>query len=198
MIYKNQSELTAAFSEWLDTIRSPLQGDEPELVEFRRLFKVYQDALQNSPEGIIGVGAITYAEQKMLEAEARVRTGQEGAEAALQEGVRANVQEVTGGIPEDELQAYLDAHASLSGSTDEQLRTIIRQQYIAHFTQVEGWTDYRRTGYPELSPNEEGENPQNPGGDIPRRFVYPQNESLYNENFPAEKPNLQDRFWWDQ
>ncbi|MCI4650304.1 SusD/RagB family nutrient-binding outer membrane lipoprotein [Phaeodactylibacter sp.] len=143
------------------------------------------------------VPIITYAELKMLEAEARLITGEGGAEAALQEGVRTHIEEVTGGIPGEEMDAYLDAHATLSGDTEDNLRTVLQQLYIAHFTQVEGWTDYRRTGFPELSPNPNGENPQNPGGDIPRRFIYPQNERLFNNSFPAENPNLQGRFWWD-
>lgn len=143
------------------------------------------------------VPIITYAELKMLEAEARLRTGEGGAEAALQEGVRTHIEEVTGGIPGEEMDAYLDAHATLSGDTEDNLRAVLQQLYIAHFTQVEGWTDYRRTGFPELSPNPNGETPPNPGGDIPRRFIYPQNERLFNNSFPAENPNLQGRFWWD-
>jgi hypothetical protein len=34
---------------------------------FRDLFHVYNTALNNPPEGVIGVGAITYAEQKLAE-----------------------------------------------------------------------------------------------------------------------------------
>lgn len=185
-------EVDPYFSELLEDLEDPRKD-----AYIRRSFGIERVGSYFASEGS-PVPIMTYADQKMLEAEALLRTGQAGAEAALQAGVRAHIQEVTGGIAENELQAYLDNHASLSGSQEEQLRIIVLQQYIAHYTQVEGWTDFRRTGYPELQPNEGGDNPQNPGGAIPRRFVYPQNESLYNENFPAEKPNLQDRFWWDQ
>jgi hypothetical protein len=143
------------------------------------------------------VPIITYPELKILEAEARLRAGEEGAEQALQEGVRDHIQEVTGGIPDEELSTYLAAHATLDGDATANLRTVLQQLYLAHFTQIEGWTDYRRTGFPELAPNPDGENPQNPGGAIPRRFIYPQNERLFNNSFPAENPDLQDRFWWD-
>lgn len=33
------------------------------------LWRAYQDAIDNPPEGVIGVGAITYAQYKLLEAQ---------------------------------------------------------------------------------------------------------------------------------
>lgn len=141
---------------------------------------------------------VTYAETQFLLAEARLRTGQGDAGAALQAGIRAHVTEVLGDdITPDSLDAFVARVGRLSGDPAADLETIITQKYISHFTQIEGWTDYRRTGFPQLQPNPEGDNPQNPGGAIPRRFIYPQNERLFNANFPASNPNLQDRFWWD-
>ena len=58
-MYKNFDELCAAVFE-LDT------GDIEGGVKMRRLFSVYFDAMDNPPEGIIGVGAITYAEQMLI------------------------------------------------------------------------------------------------------------------------------------
>lgn len=151
-------------------------------------------ASNNSP-----VPLMTYADLKILQAEALLRAQQVSeAEAALQEGVRTHLTQVVPSISEAEITAYLDAQATLDGDAQAQLRTVLQQLYIVHYTQIEGWTDYRRTGFPELTPNEGGDNPQNPGGAIPRRFIYPQNERLFNNNFPASNPNLQDRFWWDQ
>ena len=89
-------------------------------------------------------------------------------------------------------------NGTLVGSLNDDLETVLTQKYISHFTQIEGWTDYRRTGFPDLPLNVGGDNPQNPGGAIPRRFIYPQNERLFNSQFPSGNPNLQDRFWWDQ
>ncbi|TXB65578.1 SusD/RagB family nutrient-binding outer membrane lipoprotein [Phaeodactylibacter luteus] len=144
------------------------------------------------------VPLMTYAELKLLEAEALLRTGGDGAQAALKAGVEAHIRSVVPGLAEEALAAYLDAQTTLSGNFGEDLAQALQQLYIIHFTQIEGWTGYRRTGFPELVPNAGGANPQNPGGGIPRRFVYPQNERLFNNNFPTENPNLQDRFWWDQ
>ncbi|MEQ8707322.1 MAG: SusD/RagB family nutrient-binding outer membrane lipoprotein [Phaeodactylibacter sp.] len=184
-------EIDAYFSDLLDEL------DDPRKDGFiRRSFGLERVGDFYAAEDA-SVPIMTYPELKILEAEARLRAGEGGAEAALQEGVRAHIQEVTGGISDTELDAYLDAHATLDGDGTANLRTVLQQLYLVHFTQVEGWTDYRRTGFPELEPNPDGSNPQNPGGGIPRRFIYPQNERLFNNSFPAENPNLQDRFWWD-
>lgn len=37
--------------------------------EVRRLLDIYNEAKDNPPDGVIGVGIITYAEQKMQEAQ---------------------------------------------------------------------------------------------------------------------------------
>ncbi len=144
------------------------------------------------------VPLLTYVETKLLEAEALVRLGQGDPQSIVEEAVRTHIAQVTDNqATEEEIDNYLAAHVQLTGDENEDLNTILTQQYIAHFTMAEGWTDYRRTGYPELVPNPDGDNPQNPGGAIPRRFIYPQNERLYNTQFPPDNPNLQDRFWWD-
>ncbi len=149
----------------------------------------------NSP-----VHMITYHEVKFIEAEARLRIDENDpqAEAALREAVRASILKITNEtVDAADLDAYLDANTVLTGSFDEKMKLLIRQKYLALFSSIESWTDYRRTGYPELTPNDGGDHNQNPGGAIPRRFAYPQTERLYNQNFPDELPTLQDRFWWD-
>jgi len=144
---------------------------------------------------------MTYHELKFIEAEARLRisTTDTKAQTALQEAIRSNIKRVTGdATTEATIISYLDANAKLTGNLNNDLATIIRQKYIALFASIESWTDYRRTGFPELIPNQSGDHNQNPGGAIPRRFAYPQTERLYNKNFPAKLPNLQDRIWLDQ
>jgi hypothetical protein len=145
------------------------------------------------------VPLMTYTELKFLEAEALLRTESAGAEAALQEAIITHVNQLTdNALTVDSVQAFAQKVGTLSGNFQSDLETIINQKYFAHFSQIEGWTDYRRTGYPQLTPNEGGDNPQNPGGAIPRRFIYPLNEILYNDNIPQPLPNLQARFWWDE
>jgi len=46
--------------------------DEPAVDKLRVLVGVYFDALHDPPEGVIGVGAITYAEYKLIEAQGGV------------------------------------------------------------------------------------------------------------------------------
>lgn len=184
-------EIDPYFSDLLDELEDPRQE-----AYIRRSFGIERVGDYYASEGS-PVPIMTYADLKILEAEALLRARQDGAEAALQAGVRASIEEVAPGVAEDVVNDYLNAHAALSGDEAADLRTTVRQLYLVHFTQIEGWTDYRRTGLPGLEPNEGGENPQNPGGAIPRRFIYPQNERLFNNSFPADNPNLQDRFWWD-
>jgi len=150
----------------------------------------------NSP-----VFLMTYPELKLIEAEARLRLNASDpvAQTALQDGVRASIKKITGTTTTDAaINSYINANAVLTGNFENDLSVIINQKYVALFTSIESWTDYRRTGYPVLTPNEGGSHVQNPGGAIPRRFAYPHNERIYNQNFPATVPNLQDRFWWDK
>jgi hypothetical protein len=144
---------------------------------------------------------MTYHELKFIEAEARIRLNPSdpAAQAALQEGVRASIKKITGTATTDAaINSFINANAVLNGNFENDLSVIIGQKYIAMFTSIESWTDYRRTGFPVLTPNEGGDHNQNPGGAIPRRLAYPHNERIYNSNFPETVPNLQDRFWWDK
>lgn len=59
MFHHNLKDLSLAAMAW----SSLPKEDQDNLV---KLVKVYFDALRNPPEGIIGVGAITYAEQQLL------------------------------------------------------------------------------------------------------------------------------------
>jgi len=144
---------------------------------------------------------MTYHELKFIEAEARLRinAGDPLIQTALQAAVSSDLNKVSKGtLDPTAINNYITANATISGTFDDKLKTIITQKYIAMFASIESWTDYRRTGYPTLTPNAGGDNYQNPGGAIPRRLAYPQRERLYNQNFPSTLPNLQDRFWWDQ
>jgi len=141
-----------------------------------------------------------YTEQLFLLAEARLRTSDTpGAEEALHEAIGISMDDISAGeITQEEIDNYVAANATLSGDFESDLETIIREKYIALFTTPEPWTDFRRTGYPMLEPNEGGVSGSNPNGEIPRRLIYPQSERLRNQNFPSTNPNMQDRFWWDE
>lgn len=142
----------------------------------------------------------SYTEQLFLLAEARLRTSDtQGAEEALEVAIELSMEEISDGeITQEEMDNYISENASLIGSFEADLEVIIREKYIALFTTPEPWTDFRRTGYPQLEPNEGGVSGSNPNGEIPRRLIYPQSERLRNQNFPSINPTMQDRFWWDE
>jgi len=126
---------------------------------------------------------ISYTELKFLEAEAELRSANiADAEAALAEAVEANMDQM--GIDPADYAGYVAANGSFAGlSTDEaRLERIIEEKYVAMYCQgfIESWTDYKRTGYPDLTPNPQGVNGFNPSGVIPRRYQYGTDERFSN------------------
>jgi hypothetical protein len=107
------------------------------------------------------------------------------------------------GIPagysvDDELSYALTTGAPWN--TANGLRLIAEQKYIATFDQgLQSWFEWRRTGYPILTPAIAGEN----GGLIPVRVPYPTNESTRNGtnlNVAIARQgadNLNTKVWWD-
>ncbi|WP_257092243.1 SusD/RagB family nutrient-binding outer membrane lipoprotein [Sphingobacterium sp. E70] len=80
-------------------------------------------------------------------------------------------------------------------------------QYWAHTITMldfyETWANWRRTGFPKLTPVNYPGNATS--GTIPRRFPYPSTEEAINgENFKAAAAavpggdNLAGRVWWDK
>jgi hypothetical protein len=132
---------------------------------------------------------ISFTEQKFLEAEALLGTGDAtNAELALTDAITANMDQM--GIDPADYSAYVSIYGTFSGLTSnaERLERIIEEKYVALYAQglIEVWTDYRRTGYPALTPNPAGTNGSNPSGVIPRRWIYPTDEKFANtENVEA-------------
>lgn len=62
MIYTSLRELAEA----LDTLD---MTDAAQVEKYSSLIKVYMTASHNPPDGVIGVGIITYAEQQLLAAQ---------------------------------------------------------------------------------------------------------------------------------
>jgi hypothetical protein len=137
---------------------------------------------------------ISYSEQKFLEAEALLTTGDAaGAADALEEAIVANMEQM--GIDTADYGAYVAVNGNFTGlvSNDERLERILTEKYFAMYGQgfFETWTDYRRTGYPALEPVPGGVNGSNPSGVIPRRFTYPTDEKFANtENVNAAVQRL--------
>jgi hypothetical protein len=90
---------------------------------------------------------------------------------------------VTGGAWKTAFDADVDAAADA-----DLLEIIMTQKYLHMYMQAEAFTDWRRTGFPQLTPTV--------GTDIPRRFPYATDERQYNPNVP-DYGTIFSRLWWD-
>ena len=112
-------------------------------------------------------------------------------------GVRASC--MAWGVSQAETDAYI---ASLPAASAE---TVMTQKWLAMYMEgLQGWFEWRRTGYPVLEGPDGGS--FNDTGDrvIPSRLFYPSDEQLLNEeSYNAAvasqgQDNLKTRVWWDQ
>ena len=133
---------------------------------------------------------LTNAEVNFYLAEAAVRgwyTGKTAA-AAYDAGVKASMRQwalfgADGVIPQASIDAYATANALKTGTTASQLEQIYNQFWVSVFpNSQEVFLNWRRTGYPALTPNNYPGNIT--GGKIFRRMLYPASEeNLNKENY---------------
>lgn len=147
---------------------------------------------------------MNYAEVRLLMAEAAQRGigGLTAAQAATHyaEGVKAAMQMYTKNDPsfvvtDAQVAAYLAARPF--GVLKPALEMIGEQLWVSHFLNwYEAWAEWRRTGYPQLTPTNYPGNVT--GGKIPQRLMYPSAESAGNPNFATDaSPNdYTTKVWW--
>jgi len=149
---------------------------------------------------------MTYAEVELMLAEAAERGwgGVSDAESHYKKGVRAAMQMLTIydsslAISDATVDAYLAANPYSSASG---LRLIGEQYWLATWMNFyESYANWRRTGYPVLTPVNYTGNQSN--GQIPRRIRYPSSEySVNSTNLSAALASQGDdtfttRVWWD-
>lgn len=143
---------------------------------------------------------MTYAEVEFLLAEAALKGWHNGdATAHYNAGVRASMQQwdifdPTLTVSDEEVDAYLSANP-FDGSEE----MIGEQHWAASFMQwYEGYSNWRRTGYPVLTPVNYPGNVS--GGQIFRRIEYYSQEVANNPNLQegGTLPNdVMTRVWWD-
>lgn len=151
---------------------------------------------------------VTYAQTSLLLAEAANRDWISGdAQAYYEEGITANMQmyEVypnTSPIPMSEIQNYIN-EPEVAYDESNALELINTQYWIVSFTNgPEVYANFRRSGYPDLSPNTFNDNLV-AGGGFANRFSYPDREASANaENYAAAAAamggdNLTSRVFWD-
>lgn len=127
----------------------------------------------NAAEGLI----MTYAEVLFLKAEAAQRGWISGdVQSYYEEGITASMNQYGQEVP----SGYL-SRSGVQFDANEAEKLIGTQKWIALFyTGMEGWFNWRRTGYPEIEPSEENVNQDQ----IPVRFRYPESEqALNNDNY---------------
>ncbi len=128
---------------------------------------------------------ITFVETKFIEAEAQLRKAgpsQALANAAYDAAVTASLAKFS----------VTDATWLSNNTTgvlgNRSIQNIIEAKYIALFMQVEGFTDFRRTGFPVLVPTA--------GTTIPVRFPYCTDERLYNTANVPTGITTDTPLWW--
>ncbi|SFW51480.1 SusD/RagB family nutrient-binding outer membrane lipoprotein [Chitinophaga sancti] len=160
----------------------------------------------------------TAAEVSFIKAEANERWGLGAAETPYAEGIAQSVKffynlnsriYARSGAPRKwaaliepsatAVSAYASsANIALSGSTQERLAKIYTQKWESFFVlqTVQAWSEYRRTGYPEIPVYTSTGTQTKPGV----RFLYPSNESLYNTanyNAVRAKDTRDTKIFWD-
>lgn len=157
---------------------------------------------------------MSYSEIEFLLAEATLRGWASGtAEEHYHNGIKASMESstlfpnsnLTGiAITDSEITDYLDAH-SLEGDMDAMMEAIHTQFYLAHYMYLdffEAWSNWRRTGFPELIRITYPLNTT--GGEPIRRLIYSYEEKALNTaNVEAaisdQGPDTYlTRVWWDK
>ncbi|MGV3556625.1 SusD/RagB family nutrient-binding outer membrane lipoprotein [Larkinella arboricola] len=150
---------------------------------------------------------VTYAQTQFLLAEAAVRKWTTGDPATyFSNGIRAHMEQLavygaSTAIPEAAIATYVKNNPLGAGKELEQINT---QYWIASFLNgPEAWANFRRTGFPALTPN------PFPGSDLKtetfiRRLTYTDAELNVNKvnvqkAISRQGPDLLDtRVWWDK
>lgn len=129
---------------------------------------------------------VTAYETFFNEAEAALRAGNAArAATAYSNGIQANLSAV--GVTGSAAANYLAAQARDASTIT--IKDIMLQKYIAMYLHIETWTDYRRTGYPQITPSVTSRS-------VPRRFPTTQAERLNNQNAVVIS-DPKTPVWWD-
>ena len=148
---------------------------------------------------------MTYAEVELLKAEAAIRGWHSGDAATHYEnGVRAAMEylvlyDANAAISSADIDAYLAENPYDAARGIEQVNTQLWAAVLLN--EYEAFANWRRTGYPELTPTNYPGNQT--GGTVPRRLRYREAEQVFNaEAYNAALSNqgpdeLTTRMWWD-
>lgn len=178
---------TAANTNWSLVLNTAYRGMDGSinLVTFADVLLALAEASQNGLVTLSGTVASTYGATT---------------EEVYNNGIKASWEQWN--VYDATVYADYIAQSSVALSAGDEDEKIGTQRWLAFFPNgYQGWSEWRRTGYPTLSPASE---PLNNSKQIPVRYMYPTDE--YNLN----KTNLQDAIdklqegdtdssplWWD-
>ncbi|RUT79096.1 SusD/RagB family nutrient-binding outer membrane lipoprotein [Ancylomarina longa] len=165
----------------------------------------YIDFVGDGVEDAMYCPVMFYAEVLFLQSEAALRGWISGdANALYQEGIQASMEYV--GVDASAASDYIAGLPQLTGANEASLKQLITQKWVADFPNgVEGWADFRRTDYPDITLPKDGVSGSSSvaSGTWVKRVRYPDNEHLQNEaNMPSAQNSLETdrmdiRVWWD-
>lgn len=155
-------------------------GAAPESPDAEGITSQFGEFFAAGPDTPLNI--FTLAEVKFIEAEAQFRLGNTAAaQTALQAAISASLVNVTG----TDNPAFAASAASVVT-----LQNIITQKYIGLFTSTEPYNDFRRTGFPVLTPNQSSETKK-----IPLRLITPKSERTLN-NKATVVSDFYTPVWW--
>jgi hypothetical protein len=136
------------------------------------------------PDASTPVHLVTFVEAKFIEAEVKARQNDATAFTALNDAIKASCSLATGGVYDGaDIATYTAANTNVS--------RVMYEKWLGLFGSAEPYNDYRRTGFPTLTPNPNGHISV-----IPQRFPTPSSEKTGNSNAPD--PALTAPVWFAQ
>ncbi|KOS05507.1 hypothetical protein AM493_05275 [Flavobacterium akiainvivens] len=137
---------------------------------------------------------MSYAEVEFIKAELAQRGYITGADTYYTNGVTAAIQHMGGTVPEG---FFDDEDAAYNGTLE---RIMLQKYYALYFTDYQQWSEYRRTGLPQLPTTTAMQN----GAVMPARFTYPVDQNTFNNANYLEgiqllggQDNINTHVWWD-
>ena len=137
------------------------------------------------------VGILTFTEQKFIESECYLKSTTPDtakARASMLAGIQSSFAEAKVANAVTAYDIYIAQAAVNPQGAPVTLKDVMTQKYLALYADPEVFTDWRRTGFPTLTPTT--------GSAIPRRLLYPQSEIDLNSSAP-KNVNMFSRVGWD-
>ncbi|MCX8480301.1 MAG: SusD/RagB family nutrient-binding outer membrane lipoprotein, partial [Sediminibacterium sp.] len=152
---------------------------------------------------------ITFAEIELMRAEAALKGWTaDNAETRFNNGIKAAIKNWTSfdasfSRSDAVINTYITNRGFASKSTIDKLKLIGEEYWAAtYLNDIESWCNWRRTGYPVLTPTNDA-NQAEPNTGIPRRLRYWENEASSNpSNYKVAVTRMGNdlfatKLWWD-